>query len=539
MAAIRLLSVSFFLAGIAAAAGTPPAVEDAARQFAARTADLPAALRIDFQLAGAQALAAKYPALSRTLLDPALEQIRSGKTPPLSQDAVRALVAASPDDAIAVLPWLPRGSRDTLIRILLQRNRLADAVRVYRDGLAAGELNVREVQEIIQSLEATDLPQARELFQQILRALPADPDPLDAWQFLHGADAMEKMDRELGAAAYERILAAAARPDFGKGKMTIKVEYAGFSTDNSRDSLLVTAGSRLLAVAPEKAAAYREQLSRWDLSQRPTIKRVDYSMPGNHTQPAPEVTALFKRMSGLRGNLSDADRAQLAIDVAGQIHAMPGGDQKLSLATSLANLSTEGDLGKPALAAVSATLAEALHQCPGAVFDYVELASLVRYEHVPAAAVADPAEKAGEALLALRDQIHQTAGFTLTSLDGKTYSLAGLRGKIVLLNFWATWCPPCRKEMPDMEKLSQTYADQGLVVLAVSDEARDVVAPFIEKQKYSFPVLLDTDDTVHEDFGVEGIPKSFIFDREGRLAAQAIDMRTASQFMELLKQAGM
>jgi peroxiredoxin len=538
MATIRLLSVSFLLTAIAAAAGAPPAVDDAAKQFAARTADLPAALRIEFQLTGAQALA-RYPALAHTLLDPVLEEIRSGKTPPLSPGAVRALVAASPDDAMAVLPRLPRGSRETLIRTLLQRNRLADAVRVYRDGLAAGELNVPEVQEIINSLEASDLPHAKELFQQILHALPADPDPWDAWQFLRGADAMEKMDRELGAAAYERILAAASKPDYGKGRMTIKVEYAGFTTDNSRDSLLVAAGSRLLAVAPEKAAAYRDQLSRWDLSQRPAVKRVNYSMPGNHPQPASEVTALSKRMSQLRGNLSDADRARLAIDVAGEIHAMPGGEQKLNLATGLANLSTEGDLGKPALAAVSATLAEALHQCPGTVFDYVELASLVRYEHVPLPAVADPAEKAGEALLALRDQIHQTAGFTLTSLDGKTYSLAGLRGKIVLLNFWATWCPPCRKEMPDMEKLSQTYADQGLVVLAVSDEGREVVAPFIEKQQYTFPVLLDTDDKVHEDFDVEGIPKSFIFDRDGRLAAQAIDMRTASQFMELLKQAGM
>ena len=73
---------------------------------------------------------------------------------------------------------------------------------------------------------------------------------------------------------------------------------------------------------------------------------------------------------------------------------------------------------------------------------------------------------------------------TLTGLDGKTYSLAALRGKVVLLNFWATWCPPCRKEMPDMEKLSRAYADKGL---AVSDEPRETVEPFIAKQQYTFP----------------------------------------------------
>jgi peroxiredoxin len=225
--------------------------------------------------------------------------------------------------------------------------------------------------------------------------------------------------------------------------------------------------------------------------------------------------------------------------VAAQIDALAAGEQKLGLALGLANLSTEGDLGKPALSAVSATLARALHESPGNATEYLTLAGLVRYEHVSPPAMEDPAEKAAESLLALREQIHQTAGFALTALDGKTYTLAALRGKIVLLNFWATWCPPCRKEMPDMEKLSQAYADRGLVVLAVSDEDRDTVAPFIEKQKYTFPVLLDPDRKVHAAFDVEGIPQSFIFDREGRLAAQSIDMRTERQFLEMLKSAGM
>ena len=139
----------------------------------------------------------------------------------------------------------------------------------------------------------------------------------------------------------------------------------------------------------------------------------------------------------------------------------------------------------------------------------------------------------------MRDQLRQEAGFSLTSLDGRTYTLAGLRGKIVLLNFWATWCPPCRKEMPDMEKLYRRFENKGLVVLAISDEARETVAPFIAKQKYTFPILLDPDRKVHDAFQVEGIPQSFLFDRSGRLAAQAIDSRTEPQFLELLKKVGL
>ena len=90
-----------------------------------------------------------------------------------------------------------------------------------------------------------------------------------------------------------------------------------------------------------------------------------------------------------------------------------------------------------------------------------------------------------------------------------------------------------------MEKLSRAYADKGLVVLAVSDEPRETVAPFIAKQQYTFPILLVPDRKVYGAFDVEGIPKSFIFDREGRLAAQTIDARTERQFLELLKVAGL
>ena len=189
---------------------------------------------------------------------------------------------------------------------------------------------------------------------------------------------------------------------------------------------------------------------------------------------------------------------------------------------------------------MAATLADALRESKetapvgGA---YLELAKLVRYEHL--AAPGSPSLDAAQAVLGLREQVQQENGFALTSLDGKTYTLAGLKGKIVLLNFWATWCPPCRKEMPDMEKLFRTYENKGLTVIAVSDEDRETVVNFLAKNNYTFPIALDPDRKVNTAFTVEGIPKSFIFDREGRLAAQAIDMRTEAQFLELLKIAGL
>ena len=81
------------------------------------------------------------------------------------------------------------------------------------------------------------------------------------------------------------------------------------------------------------------------------------------------------------------------------------------------------------------------------------------------------------------DQHRNEANFTLTDLKGKAWTLKDLRGKVVLVNFWATWCPPCRKEMPDLETLNQRFGSQGLVILGISDEDAATVSPFIAEQQ--------------------------------------------------------
>jgi len=109
----------------------------------------------------------------------------------------------------------------------------------------------------------------------------------------------------------------------------------------------------------------------------------------------------------------------------------------------------------------------------------------------------------------------------------------------VVVNFWATWCPPCRKEIPDLEALYGRFKDRGLVILAISDEDAGKVQPFVKERKMSYPVLLDAGGAVNKLFRVDGIPKTFVYDREGKLAAQSIDMRTMKQFLEMLQAAGL
>ena len=124
-------------------------------------------------------------------------------------------------------------------------------------------------------------------------------------------------------------------------------------------------------------------------------------------------------------------------------------------------------------------------------------------------------------------------------MSGKEWKLSSLRGNVVLVNFWATWCPPCRKEMPDLGSLYSQFQEKGFVVLAISDEEPGKVAPFVRQQYVQYPVLLDSGRRVSELFGVEGIPKSFVYDRDGKLVATAIDMRTKKQFLAMLAKAAL
>ena len=249
---------------------------------------------------------------------------------------------------------------------------------------------------------------------------------------------------------------------------------------------------------------------------------------------------IMEQMRKLR-SLSDEERPGVTRRLAQEIRELPAAPNREMLAESLANLVTEGDPGRETLQAVAGTLAEVLREQPAAAGNtapYETLAQLVRYEHVEAS-VDDPRMAAAMAQLEADDRARQSADFTLTDLNGKRWTLKDLRGSVVLVNFWATWCPPCRKEMPDLDALYRKFAAKGLVILAISDEELGKVQPFVTAHAVSYPILLDPGRKVNELFRIEGIPKSFVYNREGKLAAEAMDMRTRGQFLEMLARAGL
>lgn len=140
----------------------------------------------------------------------------------------------------------------------------------------------------------------------------------------------------------------------------------------------------------------------------------------------------------------------------------------------------------------------------------------------PPVAEAHAPERHGFKLVAFRRPL-PAPEFSLTSPSGTVVNLRQFRGKVVLLNFWATWCPPCVREMPSMEALYQKFKEKDFTVLAVSldEKGAAVVNPFLEKYKLTFPNALDPESKISRIYGAGALPSSFLINRKGQVIAAA------------------
>lgn len=136
----------------------------------------------------------------------------------------------------------------------------------------------------------------------------------------------------------------------------------------------------------------------------------------------------------------------------------------------------------------------------------------------------------------LNAEMQPAADFELPNLAGDSTALSDFAGQVVLINLWATWCPPCRAEMPTLDAYYQANKDKGFVVLAVnSEESIATAREFIEANGFSFPVVVDQHGSLYEDYHIPGLPTSFVVDRDGMVRAIHTGALTERQVAALVE----
>jgi len=135
------------------------------------------------------------------------------------------------------------------------------------------------------------------------------------------------------------------------------------------------------------------------------------------------------------------------------------------------------------------------------------------------------AQEPGKGLTSLEGR-PLASDFELQDIDGNTHRLSDYRGKALIVNFWATWCPPCREEMPSMQRAWEKLEQEGILMLAVNvGEDDDTIFQFTANYPVEFPLLMDRDSTVIGEWPVRGLPTTFVVDPQGRLVYRAIGGR--------------
>ncbi|MCP4390378.1 MAG: redoxin domain-containing protein [Gammaproteobacteria bacterium] len=148
------------------------------------------------------------------------------------------------------------------------------------------------------------------------------------------------------------------------------------------------------------------------------------------------------------------------------------------------------------------------------------LAAVLVLSSLPSAA-----QQAGAGLTRLADA-PLAPDFSLLDMDGAVYRLSDYRGRVVIVNFWATWCPPCREEMPSMQRAWEQLRPEGILMFGINvGEDGDAIFQFTADYPVDFPLLMDSDSAVTGQWPVRGLPTTFVVDPAGRLVYQAIGSR--------------
>jgi peroxiredoxin len=137
-----------------------------------------------------------------------------------------------------------------------------------------------------------------------------------------------------------------------------------------------------------------------------------------------------------------------------------------------------------------------------------------------------------------QDNLQTAADFALKNSKGETIRLSSFEDKVIILNFWATWCGPCRREIPGFVDLYRKYNEEGLEIIGVSVDQNgwEAVKPFVENYKVNYPILMFNHKVIGDYGGIRGIPTTFIIDRKGKIVEKIVGLRPDSYFEKRVKE---
>ncbi len=276
----------------------------------------------------------------------------------------------------------------------------------------------------------------------------------------------------------------------------------------------------------DRAAALKKaaEAEGIDVTTRPAARRPAVADP------------ITEQIRAIKPDLPDADKRRMIEDTLTRVKALDISAQS-GVISRLMNRVEELKLDRAALDPVAMQFLYVLEHGDENPGDYDWLSAL-RRQYGLSAGGDNASVRSRDALAELAELVSTDYDFLLHSLDGGPVSLKEQRGRVVLLNFWATWCPPCREEMPMLEKMYRELSGRGFVLLAVTDEEPDHVRAFIKQNGYTFPILLDPARGVFDHYRVQGIPATKIIGGTGRLRAEVNEI-AEPDLRKLLQAAGL
>ena len=552
---------------LGASAAFPQEVDRIVRAIQELAPKEPVILGIETELRAAYLLRESNPDAARAFLERGSTRLAAHPEIVPTPWMIASLFAMGPDRAEEIiLQHANQQSYRALLEYYLKRGQPTDAIRILHEVIVADGPPLRYIPEALGKLIPLDPLGAADVYFALRSSLALKAKyPLRGAPvvFAQGLAQAVANDRAAVHEVLEKLLPLLDTTDFlPDGKNSIKVVIAGqeVETKNARETALLRLGALTKAIAPD---LYQRYGKFFDERLAP-VKSLDDALPIVNARVQPitlfawatfdfEKAPLDSALSEMRkigevhrrgaaagvmigrGDVSQTQKRALLNEMLASIQAAAKED-RAGAVENLIWLASKAGLDRAAILPAVELLVNSVRDSS---YPIDSTAALMMKEYGVDAGRNDPSIQSRVALLQLEESLANAYSFTLPLLDGKQIGLTDLRGKVVLLNFWATWCGPCRVEMPILENVYRQMKDKGFTVLAITAEDPSVVRRFVKQTKMKLPVLIDRTRTTFDHYAIEGLPQTVILDRQGRPAARTSVLSDEASLRKLLASAGM